>query len=63
MVVASVDSSGRVRSVSLARGSGYAVLDQAALQSVRTWKFKPKKIGGQPTDSSVEVPVNFSLRR
>ncbi len=63
MVRASVDSTGRVRSVSLASGSGYAVLDQSALQAVRTWKFRPKTIGGQPTESTVEVPVNFSLRR
>ncbi|MFA7233796.1 MAG: energy transducer TonB [Terrimicrobiaceae bacterium] len=38
MVRASVDASGRVRYVTVARASGYAVLDQAALQAVRGWR-------------------------
>lgn len=63
MVTASVDAGGRVRSVSVSKPSGYAVLDQAALQTVKTWKFRPKTIGGVPTESLIEVPVNFSLRK
>lgn len=63
MVRASVDPNGRVTAVSVASSSGYGVLDQAALRAVKGWRFLPKTIGGAPTASIIEVPVNFSLRR
>lgn len=63
VVRASVGADGKVRSVSVARSSGYGVLDQAALRAVRGWKFRPQTVGGTPSSSTVEVPVNFSLRR
>lgn len=62
MVRASVDPNGKVTAVSVAVSSGYGVLDQAALRAVKGWQFLPKSIGGTPTASIVEVPVNFSLR-
>jgi len=61
LVRARVDANGRVQSVQLARGSGYALLDQAAVSAVRGWRFRPKLINGTPAASVVEVPVNFSL--
>ncbi len=63
IVRASVAASGRVTAVSIRRGSGYGVLDRAALAAVKSWRFVPGSIGGQAADTVVEVPVNFSLRR
>ena len=63
IVRAHVASTGRVLSVALQRGSRYGVLDQAALAAVKNWRFRPGTRGGTTTDSVVEVPVNFSLRR
>lgn len=63
MVRATVNAQGKVERVALARGSGYAILDQAALDAVRRWRFKAKTVAGVATGSTVEVPVNFSLRR
>jgi protein TonB len=62
MVRATVTAQGRATSVSLARSSGHAVLDQAALTAVQKWKFSPRMVRGQAVACSVEVPVNFSLR-
>lgn len=63
LVRASVTAEGRVSSVTLHRGSGFGVLDQAALQAVRGWRFLPRTVGGRAAAAVIEVPVNFSLRR
>jgi protein TonB len=62
MVRVTVNENGRPGAVSLARSSGYGILDQAALTAVRRWKFTPRMVRGVPAASTVEVPVNFSLR-
>ena len=54
---------GRVRSASLFRGSGYAILDQSALDAVRRWHFQPRISSGLAVESTIEVPVTFSLRK
>jgi len=58
----SVTEAGRPAAVSLARSSGHARLDQAAVQAVRRWRFRAAQLGGVPMASEVEVPVRFSLR-
>lgn len=62
LVRAAVGANGRAVAVSLARSSGYGILDQAALTAVKRWKFTPRMVRGTPAESTVEVPVNFSLR-
>jgi protein TonB len=62
MVRVAVTAQGRAGSVSLARSSGHGILDQAALNAVRKWKFSPRMVRGNAVACAVEVPVNFSLR-
>jgi len=62
MVRVTVDATGRPGAVTVARSSGYGVLDQAALSAVRRWRFSPRMVRGVAAASTVEVPVNFSLR-
>jgi protein TonB len=56
-----VDSDGRPSEVSVAHGSGFPLLDQAAVQAVRSWRFEPARAGGIPVSSRVDVPVRFRL--
>lgn len=56
-----VAADGRVASVELSRGSGYERLDEAALESVKQWRFKPANQGGEPLETWVEVPIKFVL--
>ena len=65
MVLVSVEvgTDGRASDVTLARSSGFPLLDAAALQAVRRWRFEPAQAGGLPVSSRVEVPVRFSLAR
>jgi TonB family protein len=36
-------------------------LDQAAVDAVRRWKFRPGTLNGQPVDVIFNLTVNFKL--
>lgn len=56
-----VDSDGHPGEIKLAKGSGYRLLDDAALRAVRQWRFVPAKKGAQSLASWVEFPIRFTL--
>jgi protein TonB len=56
-----VGATGDVLMVELVKSSGFERLDEAALNAVKDWKFKPAKQGDEPVSSWVEVPVKFIL--
>ena len=47
----------------LVQSSGYALLDQAAMEAVRKWRFRPARHGNELIVSWVEIPVRFRLER
>ena len=49
--------------IHIEQGSGHPLLDDAAVQQVKTWHFIPARKGDQPVDSWVKVPVEFRLKR
>ncbi len=57
-----VSASGRVEEVKVATGSGHGILDEAALETVRGWRFAPGLRNGRPAAMWVRVPVRFELR-
>jgi len=61
LISVDVSAEGNALRVSLRRGTGFPLLDQAALRSVKYWKFEPARIGGLPVSSTVVVPVRFRL--
>lgn len=56
-----VGRDGQVLSLQLAQTSGYDRLDDAAMASVKQWRFKPAMRGNEAVVSWVEVPVKFVL--
>jgi len=56
-----VAESGIVQDIRLASSSGYSSLDQAALDGVHRWQFKPAYQDGRPVTAWVIVPVIFEL--
>ncbi len=58
---ANVSREGVPDSVKIKQSSGFSLLDEAAVRSVRRWKFEPAKIGTLPIESKVEVPIRFQL--
>jgi periplasmic protein TonB len=60
LVLVRVDQLGNVDSVRIARSSGYAEFDSAAIAGVRELQFRPGRIGDKRVDMWVRLPVKFT---
>jgi len=56
-----VSESGHVAQVSIMSPSGSTLLDNAAVESVRTWRFTPAYRDGRPSETVTTVPIQFRL--
>lgn len=45
----------------LTHSSGVESLDQAALEAVTQWRFRPEFVDGRAVPSRVEIPIEFAL--
>lgn len=52
---------GKAGQVLLYQSCGHDILDNAALQTVKTWRFTPARRLGQPVTQWFLVPIKFSL--
>ncbi len=55
-----IDAQGSVSGATVTR-SLESSLDKSAVDTVRTWKFKPAMRKGVPVPASITVNVNFNL--
>lgn len=62
LVRAEIGPDGVPTSVSIVSGSGSRVLDRAAQEAVRRWRFEPARSNGAPTVGTVRVPITFNPR-
>lgn len=58
-----VDRQGNPVEVKVEKSSGYSLLDDSAVTTVRGWKFFPACIGELAIGSHVEVPVRFQIKK
>ncbi len=59
-----VRENGEVEKVAVSQSSGFRLLDESALKTVRDrWRFLPARLDGKPVESWVEVPIRFVLKR
>ena len=63
LLLVRVAADGRTAGVSISRSSGFGVLDDSALRTVRRWRFRPATRGGVAVPASVLIPIRFRLRR
>lgn len=56
-----VTPEGRAEQLEIRTSSGFARLDQAALDTVRRWRFAPARQGAESVHAWVLIPVTFSL--
>jgi TonB family protein len=61
LVFAEILPDGRVGKIKIGKSSGYAILDQSAIQAVKPWRFEPAKKSGNPFAAWVELPIKFIL--
>ena len=59
---ARVQEDGHCAAVETKKSSGSTMLDSAAVETVKKWRFAPATISGAPVASWVEVPITFRLR-
>ena len=62
LVFAEILSNGRVGKIKIGKSSGYAILDQSAMEAVKPWKFEPARKSGTPFTAWVELPIKFTLK-
>lgn len=63
LVHAVIEPDGSVSSVQVVRSSGYDLLDKAAVEAVRTWRFISATQAGEPIRSHADLPIVFVLRQ
>lgn len=57
-----VSADGRCAAAQLKRSSGHALLDEAALEAVKAWRFIPARQDDRPVNAWVDVPIRFNLK-
>ena len=57
---ATIDAQGAVQNVTVLRS--LPLLDRAAIEAVRQWRYEPTRLNGQAIPIIMTVTVNFSLR-
>ena len=57
-----IGDDGRVVHVAVARSSGFELLDRAAADAARSWRFKPAVENGVPVASEANLPVEFVMK-
>ncbi len=59
MLHATITKNGSIRDLQVVSGS--PMLQQAALDAVRTWRYKPYKLSDEPVEVDTTISVVFSL--
>ena len=57
-----VDADGTVGEIHVDSSSGFSLLDQEAVRTVKRWKFQPALRDGAGVAADLLVPVRFTLR-
>jgi len=60
-VRAEISATGECLRAELRNSSGAEILDRAALEAVKKWRFVPARRGNQAVVAWVEVPITFQL--
>ena len=58
-----VSRQGTALKIEVAHSSEYEILDKAAAEAVKNWRFVPARHGDSTVEEWVQVPVSFHLKR
>lgn len=59
--IATINTDGTIENLQLSKTSGHAILDKAAKEALRHWKFTPAKRNGITVASKLRIPIIFRL--
>lgn len=62
IILVTVSERGVVTNTSVKESSGFAAMDQAALNAAKRWKFKPGIKGGRKAVMTAKIPFNFRIK-
>ena len=62
IIQANIDKKGNVKFIKVSESSGFKVLDDVSVKTLKTWKFKPAMLGSKFVDDTVYIPVKFVLK-
>jgi TonB family protein len=62
LLAVQVLASGQTGEIKLESSSGSALLDEAAINTVRTWQFRPAVTNGKPVAQWINVPITFQIQ-
>lgn len=57
-----VRSNGLVKNVNIYKSSGYNVLDNVSVKTIKKWHFTPASLGDIKIDDKLKIPIRFSLK-
>ena len=58
---ADIDKKGNVVNIKIKESSGFEVLDNESIKTLRKWKFSPAKQGDKFIEDIVEIPIRYQL--
>ncbi len=59
--IATINPDGTIKDLQLSKTSGHTILDKAAKEALRHWKFTPAKRNGITVASQLRIPIIFRL--
>ncbi|HIG13417.1 MAG TPA: energy transducer TonB, partial [Gammaproteobacteria bacterium] len=62
ILTVSIQPTGAVSTVTLKRSSGFKLLDSAAMDAVRHWRYEPLPEAALPESRSDDIPIDFRLK-
>jgi protein TonB len=62
LLLVNVNVNGKVTDITIENSSGYKMLDNAAINSVRNWQFIPAKHNSVAVSGKVIVPIEFKIK-
>jgi protein TonB len=60
MLQATISKTGTIEDLKVLRG--HPLLNEAALEAVRQWRYKPQMLNNQPIEVITTITVNFSFQ-
>jgi protein TonB len=61
VLLVEVSADGRPLQITIFRSSGHEILDNAAIETVKGWRFVPAMKDGAPIVATLRVPINYQL--